>query len=176
MAAPIKPALKRAFGNDSWTFVPAIASAAAPTEAEVQAATGFNFSCSVFADQEGISGATEKVKLPRLLCETEVYEFNGETSYSAADLQVSFDPQGAALSDGKLGWEALGDYEAGFLVQRQGVAGTTDFAAGDFVNVFPATLGKKVPSKTSTGTDGAYSFTVGVSITSQPTFNVAIVV
>ena len=55
MAAPIKPALKRAFGNDSWTWVPAIADAYAPTVAEVTAATGFNLSCSLFGDQDGVT-------------------------------------------------------------------------------------------------------------------------
>lgn len=175
MAAPIKPALKRAFGNDSWTWVPAVATKTAPTVAEVTAAGGFNLSCSLFGEQEGISSTTAKVTLPRILCETDTYEVNGENTHSMADLMVSFDPQGAALSDGKKAWEAMGDLEAGFLIRRQGVTATTDFAAGEFVDVIPATLGTKVPTKTSNGADGVYAFTVGASITSAPAYNVAIV-
>lgn len=176
MAAPIKPALVRAFGNDSWTFVPAIADKTAPTVAEVTAATGFNLSCSLFGDQEDVSATTEKVTLPRRLCETETYESNGPTSYSMPDLQVSFDPQAAAASDGKKAWETMTDGATGFLVRRQGVDATTDFQSGDFVDVVPVQLGTKVPSKTGTGADGVYAFTQAVSITDTPEWNAAVTV
>lgn len=176
MAAPIKPALKRAFGNDAWTFVPAIANTSAPTVAEVTAATGFNLSCSLFGEQEGISTEVAKVTLPRILGETDTFEVNGETTHSMADLMVSFDPQAAAGADGKKAWEAMSDGESGFLVRRQGVTATTDFAAGQFVDVVPVTLGTKVPTKTGTGADGVYAFTVGASITSAPKYNVAVAV
>lgn len=175
MAAPIKPPLKRAFGNDSWTWVPAIGDKSAPTVAEAEAAGGFNLSCSLFGEQEGITTTTAKVTLPRILCETNTYEVNGETSHSMSDLMVSFDPQGAALSDGKKAWEALGDNESGFLLRRQGKTATTVFAAGDFVDVIPATLGTKVPTKTSNAAEGVYAFTVAASVTSAPVYNVAIV-
>lgn len=174
MAAPIKPALKRAFGNDAWTWVPAIAVKSGPTVAEVTAVAGFNLSCSLFGEQEGVTASTERVTLPRRLCETETFEVNGSTSYSAPDLMVSFDPQATSGADGKKAWEALDDYASGFLVRRQGVAASTDFTAGEFVDVFPAQLGKKVPTKTGTGSDGVYAFTVGASITDTPAFNVAI--
>lgn len=176
MAAPIKPALVKAFGSDSWAFVPAIAVPTAPTVAEITAATGFNLSCVLFGEQEGISATTEKVTLPRRLCETETFESNGPTNYSMADLQASFDPQGAASSDGKKAWEAMDDNSTGFLVRRQGVTATEDFTAGEFVDVVPVQLGKKVPTKTGTGADGVYAFTVAVSITDTPAFNVAVAV
>jgi hypothetical protein len=175
MAAPIKPALKRAFGNDSYTWVPAIAVKTAPTAAEVEAATGFNLSCSLFGEQEGVTTSTAKVTLPRILCETDTFEVNGEVTHSMPDLMVSFDPQGAALSDGKKAWEAMSDLEAGFLVRRQGKTATTVYAAGDFVDVIPVTLGTKVPTKTANDAAGVYAFTVGASITSAPAYNVAVV-
>ena len=174
MAAPIKPALVKAFGSDSWAFVPAIADPTAPTTAEVTAATGFNLSCTLFGEQEGLSATTEKVTLPRRLCETETFESNGPTNYSMADLMVSFDPQAASGEDGKKAWEAMDDNANGFLVRRQGVTATTDFAVGEFVDVVPVQLGIKVPTKTGTGADGVYAFTVAVSVTDTPEFNVAI--
>lgn len=174
MAAPIKPALKRAQGNDSWLWVPAIADQTAPTLAEVNAAAGFNLSCSLFSDQEGVSASTDKVTLPQLLCETETYQVNGATSYTAPDFTVSFDPQAASGADGKKAWEAMDDNASGFLVQRKGVTATDDLAAGQFVNVYPAQLGVKVPTKTGTGAEAVYAFTVGVSVTGQPSPNVAI--
>lgn len=175
MAAPIKPTLVRAFGNESWAWVPAIADTSAPTIAELQAATGFNLSCSLFGEQEGITATTEKVTLPRRLCETETFEVNGSTSYSAPDFLVSFDPQAAAGADGKKAWEAMDDLAEGFLVRRQGEPGTTDFATGDFVDVIPAQLGVKVPTKTGTGSDGVFAFSVGASISDTPDWNVAAV-
>lgn len=175
MAAPIKPALVRAFGNDSWAWVPAIANVAAPTALELEAATAFNLSCSLFGEQEGLTASTEKVTLPRRLCETETFESNGPTAYSMSDLQVSLSPQAASGADGKKAWESLDDNAAGFLVRRQGKAATDVFAAGDFVDVVPAQLGVKVPTKTGTGADGVYAFTVAVSITDTPEFNVAVV-
>ena len=175
MAAPIKPALKRAQGSDSWLWVPAIADTTAPTDTEVGAASGFNLSCSLFSDQEGITATTEKVTLPQLLCETETYEVNGATSYSAPDFQISFDPQAASGADGKKAWESMDDNASGFLVRRQGVAATSDVATGQFVDVIPAQLGVKVPTKTGTGADAVYAFTVGASVTGKPSWNVAIV-
>lgn len=175
MTAPIKPALKRAFGNDSWAWVPAVGNKTAPTVAEVTAAAGFNLSCSLFGEQEGFSATTEKVTLPRILCETATFEVNGSTNYSAPDLMVSFDPQAATGADGKKAWAAMTDLSSGFLIRRQGVTATTDFTAGEFVDVIPAQLGTKVPTKTGTGSDGVYAFTVGASITDTPAWNVAIV-
>lgn len=175
MAAPIKPALKTAFGKDSWGFVLAVADISAPKLTELNATAGFNLSCSIFGEQEGVTGTTEKVTLPRLLCETTTYEMNGATSFSMADLVVSFDPQGAASSDGKKAWETLVDGASGFLWQRQGVPATTDLAVGQFVNIYPAQLGTKIPGKTSTGADGVFSFTQPASITGLPSFNKALV-
>lgn len=175
MAAPLKPALVQAFGAESWLWVPAVDDITAPAVTEIEAAAGINLSCSIFGEQEGISATTEKVTLPRLLCERETYESNGPTTYSMADLQISFSPQGAAASDGKKAWEALDDYATGFLIRRQGIDGTTVVATGEFVDVIPAQLAKKVPTKTGTGADGVFSFTVAASITGAPAFNVAVV-
>lgn len=175
MAAPVKPALKQAIGRDSWAWVPAIAAKSAPVVTELEAVTAFNFSCSIFGDQEAVSATTEKVSLPRLNCELETYEVNGATSYSMADLLISIQPQAATGEDGKKAWEAMDDYTNGFLVRRQDKASDGVFVAGDFVDVIPAQLGKKVPTKTSTGADGVYAFTVAASITSAPAWNVAVV-
>ncbi|VXC08757.1 hypothetical protein [Aeromicrobium sp. 9AM] len=175
MAAPTKPALVKAFGNESWIFVLTIASKTAPTAVEIEAATGINLSCALFGDQDGLSGTTDKVTLPRRLCETVTFESNGATSFSMADMVVSFDAQGAPASAGKKAWEALVDNSSGYLVQRLGKSGTTVVAAGDYVNVVPVQLGTKVPTKTGTGADGVVAFSQAVSITDTPAFNVAVV-
>jgi hypothetical protein len=175
MTAPVKPALARSFGTESYAWVPAIADPAAPTVAELTAATALPLQGFLTGDQGGVSGSTDKVTLPRRLMETETYEVNGATSYSAADFTLFYDPQAAAGSDEKKAWESLEDGAEGFLVWRGHVDPTTDFVAGQFVSVYPAQLGTKVETKTASDASGAYAFTLGVSVTGQPSKNVAVV-
>lgn len=175
MSVPVKPALKRAWARDRWLWVPAIADPSAPTVAEITAAAAFNLSCSLFGDtQEGFTATTEKVTLPRRNCETEQFQVNGSTTYAAPDLMVSLSPQAAALSDGKKAWEAMDDLAEGFLVRGQDLDPMVDFLAGEFVDVVPASLGVKVPTKTGNDATGVYAFTVPASITDTPEWNVAI--
>lgn len=175
MATPIKPAKKMANGNDSWGFVLAVADPLLPKLTELNAAGGFNLSCSVFSEQEGPTSTTNKVTLPRYICETDEYEVNGTTTHSMPDLMVSFDPQAASGADGKKAWETMTDGISGFLWRRQSVKATTDLSTGQFVDVIPVTLGTKTPSKTGTGPEGVYAFTQPVSITGAPAYNKAIV-
>lgn len=176
MSVPVKPALKRAFARDRWYWVPAIADTSAPTVAEVTATAGFNLSCSLFGDtQDGFDATTDKVTLPRRNCETDVFQVNGNTTHTAPDLLVSFQPQAAALSDGKKAWEAMDDLADGFLVRLQDVDPLVDSVAGQFADVVPASLGVKVPTKTANDASGVYAFKVPASITDSPQYNVAIV-
>lgn len=175
MAAPVKAVLDSAYANDSWLFVKAIADIREPVVTEIEAATGFNLSCSVFGDtQEGVSATTEKVTRPRLNCERETYSFNGATNYDMADLTVAFRPQSDDGSDGRKAWDTMEDYSTGFLVRRQGVDSTTAITAGQRVDVIPAQLAVKVPTKTSNDAAGVYAFTQAVSITGQPAWNVEV--
>lgn len=171
----LKPALKRAFGNDSWGFVTAVADILVPKVTELNAVGGFNLSCSLFGEQGEPTVNQEKVTLPRVLCETTQYEVNGAATFSMPDLQVSFDPQAAAGSDGKKAWATMTDNLTGFLWRRQGKAASGDVAEGDFVDIIPVQLGVKIPGKTSTGADGVYAFTQGASVTGKPAWNVAVV-
>jgi hypothetical protein len=175
MAAPVLAPLVRAQAQDSWVWVPAVADINEPVVTEIEAAGGFNFSCSIFSDQEGFTQSTEKVTLPMRNCETEAFEVNGSTTVSAPDFMLAFSPQAAAGADGKKAWEAMDDYANGFLVRRQGKNSKTVVEAGDFVDVVPAQLTKKMPTKTGTGADGVYGFSVGASITGSPAWNVAVV-
>lgn len=175
MAAPLKPALTIAYGTESWGFTPTLTSTTAPSLAQLNAASGLNISCMLLGDQEGLSADTEKVTLPRRLCETEQYQANGSTTYTMADLTVQFDPQAAAASTGKKAWETLVNGTTGYLWRRQGKTATTDLAVGEFIDIVPIQLGAQVPTKTSNDADGVYVFTSPVSVTNKPTFNVAVV-
>jgi hypothetical protein len=174
MAVPVNPGTIRTYGMDAWAWVPAIANTSAPTVAEVTAVTGLNISCYILGEQDGASADVERVTLPRLKCETQTYEVVGETKWTHANLVIVVHPQAAALSNGKKGWEAIDDLETGFLVRRFGILPATDFATGQFVNVYPGQMGVKVMRESATDAAGIAVFDVGFSITSAPKQNVAL--
>lgn len=177
MAAPIKPQKKTSNGKDTWWFVPAIADQAEPVITEVNSASGLNFTCYLMAEQEGVTGSTNKATLARLLCETATTEVIENTVWSMADVMGVFDPQAVAGSDGKKAWEKFKDGATGYFVRRQGVVNSVsaDVSTGQFVDVIPVEVGPATPGKTSTGADGIYAFTAAVSVTGTPSFNVAVV-
>lgn len=177
MAAPIKPQKKTANGKDSWWLVPAVANTAAPTALEINAATGLNVSCFLLAEQEGVTAATSKVQLARLLCETSTNEGLDTTTWSMSDIQGVFDPQAAASADGKKAWALVKDGFTGFAVRRQGVVSDVDSAvtAGQFVDVVPIDVAPATPGKTSNDSSGIYTFTAAVAVTDTPKFNRAVV-
>lgn len=175
MALPTKAPLKRSFARNSYAWVSSIADIAEPIDTELNALSAFNMSCTTFSNQEQPTSTTEKVELPLVNCETETSEVNGSTKHTAPDFMLSFDPQSAPASVGKKAWEALDDLADGYLVRRQDADPNTEFAEGDYVDIWPAQLAVKVPGQTSNDASGVYAFTVGISITGSPEFNVEVV-
>lgn len=165
MAAPVTPAKKLANGKDTWALVPAGANIDAPTAAELNSATGMNISGVLLQDYEGLSITTNKVTLPKVMLETTETEVTGSVVISAADMQLTFDPQGADGTDGRKAWELLedGDFE-GWAVRRQdSPAGNGDFTAGERVDIAVVNIENPIPGRTSPGPEGIYIFTVNVS-------------
>lgn len=175
MAAPVKPQKVTANGKDTWWFAPAVADMTAPTAAEINAVSGLNITCFLLAEQDGVTGTAEKVRLARLLCETSTTEGLGERSWSLADLMGVFDPQAASGDDSKKAFELFRESQAGYLIRRQGVVSgaDADVTAGQFVDVFKVEVAEATPGKTSTGTDGIYSFMAPVALLDKE-FNVAV--
>jgi len=173
MALPTKPALVKAFNKVSFGFVLTV-TPTAPTVLQLTATTGINLTCYTFGDQEMVSAETEKVTLPRLLCESTQYQSNGPTTYSMADVQATFSPQAAALSAGKKAWETLLEGASGYLWRRQGIAPDVDLAVGQFIDLIPVDVGAGTPSQSGTGTDAVFTSMHTFSITGKPTWNVAI--
>lgn len=175
MATPIMPQKVQANGKDSWWWVPAIANIDSPVITEVNAALGLNITCFLLAEQEGVTGTSEKVRLARLLCETSTTEALGETTWTLSDIQGVFNPQAAADADGKKAWALFKPGASGYLVRRQGVVSNVDAAvtAGQFVDVFKVDVSPATPGKNATDASGIYTFTAGVALIDQA-FNVAV--
>lgn len=177
MAAPTTPAKKLSNGRDTWWLVPALTTSA-PTAVQVNQTTGgLNVTGMLLSDYEGATTSTEKVTLPKVLLETATTEVQGETTNSLGDMTLTFQPQAAAGSDGKKAWELFtGGVYTGYAVRRQDVLGTTgDAAAGEFIDAWPISAVRNSPTKTTTGPDGIYTFTVSLGVTGSPIFNKVLV-
>lgn len=177
MTAPIKPTKKAANGKDTWWLLPAVADLAAPTVAEINAVTGLNITCFMLSDQEGLGGTTERVTLPRLLCETTTSESIGDTVVSMPDLQIVLDPQAASGANDKKAYEKIRTGYSGVLVRRQNVTAdqaTPEGVAGQFVDAARVNVATAIPNKTASDATGIYTATAAVAVTDFE-FNVAIV-
>lgn len=174
MAAPLRPALALAFGREKWAFVPAVADVNAPTVAEVTAATGLDLSCFLYESSARPSASTSMVELPRLICDTYSYENPGATKITGGEARFAVDPQGATNSTGKKAWEKLPAGTTGFLVARFGIDVNTDFAAGQFVSVYPVKFGAPLVVKEGDGEGATVAFISTFGITGPVSQLVAI--
>ena len=141
MAAPIRPAGTKAYLRTKWVFVPTIANTAAPTVAEVTGASALDVTKMFYESSAQPSTQTNLARSPRRVGDPASYEFVGESTESFGEVRYSFNPQGAAGSDGKKAYEKFPVNTTGFLVRRLGLDRDTDFAAGQFVTVFPVEFG-----------------------------------
>lgn len=169
MAAPITPTKQLSNGKDHYWLGTTLSSTTSPTKTQIDAM--LNVTGVLLADWDGVTASTSKVTLPRVMLETSTTEVNGETTVTAADMQLTYNPQGAALSDSVKAYELLAAGFTGFLVRRQNVANTASDAVtvGQFVDVFGIDVAADaiVPGRTTAGPDGVYIITVPVSITSK---------
>lgn len=174
MAAPIRPTSVKAYGREKWVFVPTIASIAAPTISEVNAAGGLDISCMLFSSTGKPSQNTNLVERERRICDTVTYQQIGTTTYAGGEMLAAFDQQGAAASNGVKAWEKFPEGTAGYLVRRLGIAVATDMAAAQFVDVFPVEFGPPMPIVQGDGESSEVGFTSTFAITGPPAFKVAI--
>lgn len=146
MAAPVYPSGVTVQGNIKLQWVTVIADPEAPSLAtEINAASSLDISCYVGGDSWNPDIEQNKGEAPRRLCTKVQRDVFGNLKYSLADLMYSVSPQGAALSEGKKAYEALTPGTTGFIVARLGLdAVDTDWAAAQFVDIWPVTLGARL--------------------------------
>lgn len=177
MVAPVKPTKIKMTGRQTFWLVPAIADISAPTVAEINAVSGINLSCTLLATSTALTPTFNKVAFDRYLCETDTTEANDTTSWSMADLIGGFDPQAAALSDDKAGFEFLRDPFVGFAVFRNGKPAdvvSPAAVAAEFVNVAAVDITAAVDISSPAEASAWARWTAGVSVTGTPAMNVAV--
>lgn len=142
MAAPTRPTPTSMYLADKWVFVPTgTYNPDSPSLAVLGAATALDVTKMFFQSTARPSQSTNLVRLPKYIGDAETYENIGETNASFGEVRYSFNPQGAALSDGVKAFEKFPAGTTGFLVNRLGINRDTDLATGQFVTSYPVAFG-----------------------------------
>jgi hypothetical protein len=181
MAEPTRPEPAKTFGRENYIFIPTIAAAAAltPTVAEATAASALDITRVVFEGGEPTLNAnTERVELDARAGDDEVYEHIGRTKYEGGDLMGAWDPQAAALSDDKIGWEQFLNTSGnvtGFLAKRENIVRADAIVAAQRLSyVIPVEFGPPTPTKQGSGSAAQAAFKVTFAVTGAPKFDVAV--
>lgn len=158
--------------NVKWVTTMALGGTAASL-AEINAASSKEIADFLTTWAPGIN--QNKGNPPRRIGSTVQFEQFGNVTYSLGDLSYMYTPQGAALSAGLKAWEALTPGLSGYFVERQGIDSATAFAIGQFVSVWPVTLGQRLPAGDPTDEFAEYMVTQPVIVPSNRTERIAIV-
>lgn len=175
MAAPLRPTSTKTYGRENWKFLPAIASQAAPTLTEINAATGLDITLVAFGSGTGWpTQETNRVTREKRFGDTRVFEQIGDTNTTGGDMVYAFDPQSAANSDGRKFYGMIPEGTKGFLVRRQGIDQATDFAASQKVDVYPVEFGPSQPTNVGEGETSEAAAKCAFAVTGPPSYNVAV--
>lgn len=178
MVAPTKPRKVTVLGKESFWLVPTVADVLVPKDTEINAATGFNFSCSLLSTFEGATPTFGKITLPSYLCEDEEFEDNDKVKLSMSDIEGGFDPQATVAHNDKKAFEFLRSPFSGFAVSRPGVVAdspTPDAVVGQFFNIVPVNVTRAYQTKSGTDSSAIFTWKAGVAVTGKPGIVVAAV-
>jgi hypothetical protein len=121
------------------------------------------------------SQSTNMARAPKRVGDAETYEFVGESTATIGEVRYAFNPQGAALSDGKKAFEKLVPGTTGFLVYRYGIDRDSDLATGQFVTSYPVELGPQQETEEGDGEGAEVAIVQSVAQTGPKSLNKAVV-
>lgn len=180
MPEPVRPTPAKTFGRENYIFIPTIAAAAlTPTVAEASGASALDITRVVFESGEpSVNGTTERVELDPRAGDDETFEFIGKTKYEGGEMVGGWNPQAAAGSDDKKGWEKFLNTSGnvvGFLAKRENVVRAQAIAATQRLSwVVPVEFGPPIPTKQGSGPAAQSAFKVAFAVSGSPKFDVAI--
>ena len=130
-------------GADLVVWVPTLANPAAPTVAELSAASAVSIACYLTGTFEPT--AETETNEDKRYCSSDTSETPGKTTWSITDLEYIGDPQNPESTSNKAA-TALVEDASGYIVRRMGkdIEANPAIVAGDFVEVYSVTLGKQV--------------------------------
>lgn len=174
MAAPLRPTATKGYLRDKWIFVPTLADQDAPTETELVGASALDVTNMFYQSSARPTVSTNLARAPKRIGDAESFEFVGETQSTIGEVRYSFNPQGAAASDGKKAYEKFPLNTTGFLVNRLGLDRDTDVAEGQFVTVYPVEFGAQNETLEGDGEGAEVAIAQTVAQTGPKSLNVAV--
>lgn len=171
----VTPTGTKTLGAYKVSWVATMASITAPTNAEVIAGTSLDVSCYLLADGLTRTVTTNKGNAQRRLCTRVQQEANGVTTYSLSDAHYIVNPQGAAATTPMLAYEKLVPGTSGYFVFRLGLDPiATDWAVGQFVEVWPVQLADRMIDGDPTDEFSDFFVNQAVAVTGVRTERVAL--
>jgi hypothetical protein len=144
MAAPLRPTATKAYLRDTWIFVPTVANPASPTVAELTGASALDVTNMFFQSSARPSLSTNLARPSRRIGDAETYEFVGESQSSFGEVRYSFNPQSAALADGRKAYEKFPLNTTGYFYNRLGIDRDTAVVAAQKVTGYPVEFGPQM--------------------------------
>lgn len=175
MPAPTRPAATKAYLRDKWVFVPTLTTPDSPKLTELSAASALDVTKMFFASSARPAQSTNMARAPKRIGDGETYEFVGESQQSYGEIRYSFNPQAAALSDGKKAFEKFPAGTTGYMVNRLGIDRDTDLAVGQFVTVYPVEFGPQQEAMEGDAEGAEVAIVQSVAITGPKSLNKAVV-
>ena len=176
MAAPIRPSDTKAYLRDKWVFVPTgTYDPESPSAALLIGATALDVTKMFFASSARPSQSTNLARAPRRLGDGETYEFVGESQRTIGEVRYAFDPQSAALADGRKAFEKFPAGTTGFLVNRLGIDRDTDIAASQKVTSYPVEFGPQLETLEGDGEGAVVAIVQTVAQTGPSQLNKSVV-
>jgi hypothetical protein len=176
MPAPTRPAGTKAYLRKKVVFVPADTyDPEAPSLAVLNAASALDVTKMLYASSASPSQSTNMARAPRRLGDGETYEFVGESQSTIGEMRYSFNPQAAALSDGKKASEKFPAGTTGYLVYRYGIDRDTDLATAQFVTSYPVEFGPQQETEEGDAEGAEVAIVQSVAQTGPKSLNKAIV-
>lgn len=176
MAAPLRPAGTKAYLRKKIILVKDAAyDPDAPSLAILTGASAIDVTNMFYESSARPTSTTNMARAPKRVGDGASYEFVGETQETIGEVRYSFDPQAAALSDGKKLAEFLPELTTGHYVVRYGVNRDDDLAVGEFVTSRPFEAGTQEEDEEGEGEGAEVALKQALAATGPKSFNKAIV-
>ena len=176
MAAGLRPAGTKAYRQTRIILVKdASYDPEAPSLAVRTGASALDVTNMFYESSTKPSTTTNLVTSPRRVGDSASYQRVGESQEAIGEVRYSFDPQAAALSDGKKLFEFLPELTTGHYVTVKGLPDNGTMAVGDFVTSRPFEAGAQDEVDEGEGEGAEVAIAQTLAATGPKSLNKAIV-
>jgi hypothetical protein len=176
MAAGLRPAGTKAYRQTRIILVKDAAyNAASPSLAIINGASSLDVTNMFYESSAKPTTSTNLVTAPRRVGDGTTYQRVGESQTSIGEVHYSFNPQGAALSDGKKCFEFLPALTTGHYVTVMGLSDSGTLAIGAFATSRPFEAGDQDEVPEGDGEAAEVAIVQTLAATGPTSLNKAIV-